>query len=224
MNEKISIVIVDDHSLLVSGLCLLLNCENDMEVVGEADSAENALQLIERLEPAIVLLDISLQDTSGLDLLPQIIERNVNTKVIMMTMHEDNQYLEKALESGASGYVLKKGLDVDLLYGIRSVCRGEVYVQPSMVKSFISESRQQITAKMQDNNSLLWNALSEREQQVVFGVAKGYTSKEIAGKHFLSEKTVSTYRSRAMTKLGFDTRAELVAFVIELGIFKKEDL
>ena len=209
MSEKISIVIVDDHSLLVSGLCLLLNCEK-------------ALSLIEKLQPAIVLLDISLHDTSGLDLLPQIIERNVNTKVIMMTMHEDSQYLEKALDSGASGYVLKKGLDVDLLYGIRSVCRGEVYVQPSMVKSFISESKQQIPEQMQDNNSLLWNALSEREQQVVFGVAKGYTSKEIAGKHFLSEKTVSTYRSRAMTKLGFDTRAELVAFVIELGIFKKE--
>jgi len=223
MSDKISIVIVDDHSLLVSGLCLLLNCENDMEVVGNADSAEKALLLVEKLQPDIVLLDISLHDTSGLDLLPRIIEQNANSKVIMMTMHEDNQYLEKALDNGASGYVLKKGLDVDLLYGIRSVCRGEVYVQPSMVKSYISESKQQTAGKTQDNHLLLWNALSEREQQVVFGVAKGYTSKEIAEKHFLSEKTVSTYRSRAMTKLGFETRAELVAFVIELGIFKKEE-
>ena len=219
MSEKKSIVIVDDHSLLVSGLCLLLNSENDMEVVGQADSTEKALSLIEKLQPAVVLLDITIHDTSGLDLLPQIIEQTVNTKVIMMTMHEDQQYLEKAFANGASGYVLKKGLDVDLLYAIRSVCRGEMYVQPSMLKTYIVGSEKEANKNEQtDSNSLLWNALSTREQEVVLGVAQGYTSKEIAKKYFLSEKTVSTYRSRAMTKLGFETRAELVEFIIGRGL------
>lgn len=220
MSKKNSIVVVDDHSLLVSGLCLLLNSESDMEVVGQADRAEEALLIIEELQPAVVLLDISIHDTSGLDLLPRIRECAVNTKVIMMTMHEDQQYLEKALDNGASGYVLKKGLDVDLLYAIRSVCRGEVYIQPSMVKNYISRSDNQENQDngQTDSNSLLWNALSTREQQVVLGVAQGYTSKEIAKTHFLSEKTVSTYRSRAMTKLGFETRAELVEFIMGRGL------
>ena len=219
MSEKKSIVVVDDHSLLVSGLCLLLNGENDMEVVGQADSAEKALPLIEKLQPAVVLLDISLHDTSGLDLLPKIRECAANTHVIMMTMHEDQQYLKKALDNGASGYVLKKGLDVDLLYAIRSVCRGEVYVQPSMVKTYIVGSEKEERKNEQtDSNSLLWNTLSTREQQIVLGVTHGYTSKEIAKTYFLSEKTISTYRSRAMTKLGFETRAELVKFIMRLGL------
>jgi two-component system, NarL family, response regulator NreC len=219
MSEKNSIVVVDDHSLLVSGLCLLLNSESDMEVVGQADKAEEALQLIENLQPSVVLLDISIHDTSGLDLLPQIVKRATKTKVIMMTMHEDQQYLEKALDNGASGYVLKKGLDVDLLYAIRSVCRGEVYIQPSMVKNYIAGSEKKESNKAQtDSHALLWNALSTREQQVVLGVAHGYTSKEIAKTHFLSEKTISTYRSRAMTKLGFETRAELVEFIMGRGL------
>jgi two-component system, NarL family, response regulator NreC len=219
MNEKKSIVIVDDHSLLVSGLCLLLNSESDMEVVGQADSAEEALSLIEKLQPIVVLLDISIHDTSGLDLLPEIMECATNTKVIMMTMHEDQQYLEKALANGAKGYVLKKGLDVDLLYAIRSVCRGEVYIQSSMIKKYIAGSeKEKIKMEQTDSNALLWNALSTREQQVVLGVAHGYTSKEIAKTHFLSEKTISTYRSRAMTKLGFETRAELVEFIMGRGL------
>ncbi|MBC8316826.1 MAG: response regulator transcription factor [Desulfobulbaceae bacterium] len=219
MSEKKSIVVVDDHSLLVSGLCLLLDGESDMEVVGQADNTTEAIALIKNLQPEVVLLDITIHDTSGLDLLPEIRECAVKTKVIMMTMHEDQQYLEKALANGAHGYVLKKGLDVDLLYAIRSVCRGEVYIQPSMVKTYMAGSeKQKIKNEQTDSHTLLWNALSTREQQVVLGVAHGYTSKEIAQTHFLSEKTISTYRSRAMTKLGFETRSDLVEFIMKLGL------
>ncbi len=220
MSEKTSIVIVDDHSLLVSGLCLLLDSESDMEVAGEAGNAEKSLLLIEDLQPDVVLLDISIHDISGLDLLPEIRVCVPDTKIIMMTMHEDQQYLEKALANGANGYVLKKGLDIDLLYAIRSVCRGEVYVQPSMLKTYIAGSqKKESKSRKPDDDTLLWNALSLREQQVVLGVSHGYTSKEIAETHFLSEKTISTYRSRAMTKLGFETKAELVKFIMKLGLF-----
>ena len=220
MTDKKSIVIVDDHSLLVSGLCLLLDSENDMEVAGQADNAEKALMLIEDLQPGVVLLDITLHDLSGLDLLPEIRKCAADTKIIMMTMHEDQQYLEKALANGANGYVLKKGLDIDLLYAIRSVCRGEMYIQPSMLKTYIADSHKTESKNEKvDDHTLLWNALSLREQQVVLGVSHGYTSKEIAETHFLSEKTISTYRSRAMTKLGFETKAELVKFIMKLGLF-----
>lgn len=214
MNEKISIVIVDDHPLLLSGLCLLLNGEKDLDVVGQAQSVGEALEIVEMHQPAVVLLDISINETSGLDLLPRIHGIAPRTKVIMLTMHEDHRYLEKALAAGAVGYVLKKGLDVDLLYAIRAVSRGEVYIQPSMVKDFLAGTAESKDNRRETNsNLLLWNTLSSREQQVVIWVAKGFTSREIARNFFLSEKTVSTYRSRAMTKLGFETRAELVEFV-----------
>ena len=115
---------------------------------------------------------------------------------------------------------MPKGLDVDLLYAIRSVCRGEVYVQPSMLKAYIAGSQgKESKNEKPDAHTLLWNALSLREQQVVLGVSHGYTSKEIAETHLLSEKTISTYRSRAMTKLGFETKAELVKFIMRLGLF-----
>ena len=221
-NNPLSIVVVDDHPLLLSGLCLLLNSEEDMRVIGQAETFDKALALIIESQPTIVLLDITLHDQSGLDLLPMIRHKAPTTQVIMMTMHEDKKYLEKALAQGARGYVLKKGLDVDLLYAIRSVARGEIFIQPSMVKSFISGQDTALPTPQANHTSQLWNTLSNREQQVMLGVAKGYISKEIAAKYYLSEKTVSTYRSRAMIKLGLDSRAELVELAMTLGLLQNK--
>ncbi|MBC8208209.1 MAG: response regulator transcription factor [Desulfobulbaceae bacterium] len=221
-NKPLSIVVVDDHPLLLSGLCMLLNSEDDMEVIGQAETFNTALTLITETQPAIVLLDITLHDQSGLDLIPKIHQQAQETQIIIMTMHEDRKYLEKALDRGARGYVLKKGLDVDLLYAIRSVARGEIFIQPSMVKTLITGEDTAVPTPEINHTTQLWNTLSEREQQVVLGVARGYTSKEIAGKYFLSEKTVSTYRSRAMIKLGLDSRAELVEFAMTLGLLQNK--
>lgn len=215
------IVIVDDHQLLASGLAMLLNAEQDLEVVGQADRAETALHLVASQQPDIVLLDISLPRKSGLELLPEILNASPHCQVIMMTMHEEQQYLKKALDGGAKGFVLKKGGGTDLLYAIRSVMQGDTYIQPSMLSGLIREGekrkqrRRETEAATSDGQ--LWQLLSQREQQVVLGVARGHTSKEIAEKNLLSEKTVSTYRSRAMAKLDMTTRAELVDFVVRLG-------
>lgn len=208
-NEMIRILVVDDHPVLLSGLSLLLNAEPDMEVAGTADSGPKALVQARELQPDIVLLDISLPGTSGLLLLPEILRQASKTRVLMLTMHEDHQYLKEAVAKGAKGFILKKCLDVDLLYAIRSVMRGQMYIHPAMMPDILAAQEKGATSP----EELLWLSLSTREQQVMLAVAMGYTSREIAEQHFLSEKTVATYRSRAMAKLGLETRAELVDFV-----------
>jgi len=220
---KHTIFIVDDHSLLSSGLCLLLNAEHDLAVVGRAADLEEALRDSERLQPEIILLDISLPQGNSLDFLPRFRQGAPTTKIIMLTMHEDSSYLRKALSLGAMGYVLKRALDQDLLYAIRSVLRGEIYVQPAMVKQLMAGEKgedpehSQVT-RTNDAGQLLWSSLSEREREVITGVARGFTSKELGEKYFISEKTVATYRSRAMTKLGLASKSELVELVMRLGI------
>lgn len=210
---KTRILIVDDHPMLLAGLSLLLNAEADMEVIGQADSAEGALALATKLRPDVMLLDISLQNASGLELLPALARQTPHTKVIMLTMHEDQEYLKEALTNGAKGFLLKKGLDIDLLSAIRAVMRGEVYIHPALMTNLLAGQGEK---KAEAPEAQLWHSLSQREQQVVLAVARGFTSKEIAARHFLSEKTVATYRARAMAKLGLETRAELVEFIERL--------
>lgn len=220
--KKISVMVVDDHALLLAGLCMLLDAEADMRVVGRTSCAGEAVALAGRLRPDVILLDISLGDSSGLDLLPPLLAQSPASRIMMLTMHEDQQYLQLAMARGAAGFILKKGLDVDLLYAIRSVMRGEIFIQPFMVQQYLAGQTAATTATgTEDKDSVLWAALSPRERQVMLAVAQGHTSKEIAQKEYLSEKTVATYRSRAMIKLGLDTKAELVALTLRLGVFSK---
>jgi DNA-binding NarL/FixJ family response regulator len=205
----IRLLIVDDHPLLLSGLGMLLNAETDLDVAGVADSGKTALDLAKELQPDIILLDISLRDTSGLQLLPELLRLAPQSRILMLTMHEDQQYLKDAMAAGASGFLLKKCLDVDLLYAIRLVMRGQIYIHPAMMPEILAATEKKTTSP----EEMLWQSLSKREQQVSLGVAMGHTSREIGEQYFLSEKTVSTYRARAMTKLGIETRAELVKFV-----------
>lgn len=214
---KTRILVVDDHPLLLSGLGMLLNAESDLEVCGQTDRAASALTLSEELQPDIILLDITLHDVSGLDLIPRLLALSPESRVIILTMHEDQRYLQRAMAGGARGFVLKKGLDADLLYAIRTVRRGELYIHPSMLLEFVGgETNNQKGAD--DHRLRLWESLSQREQQVMLAVARGYTSREIAEQHFLSDKTVTTYRTRAMTKLGLTSKAELVEIVVALNM------
>jgi two-component system, NarL family, response regulator NreC len=216
--QKISLLVIDDHPLLLAGLCMLLNAETDMEVVGQADNAREAVVIATEKKPQIILLDITLQETSGLDLLPTFRERCPDSRVIMLTMHEDQQYMQKAIQTGAAGFVLKKGLDVDLLYAIRAVSRGEMFIQPSMLKDYLQPQSPRGHEPPEDKDAVLWGSLSTREREVMAEVARGYTSKEIGEKLFLSEKTVATYRSRAMFKLGLETRADLIDLALKIGV------
>lgn len=221
MNEnKIRILVVDDHPLLLAGLSLLLNAEEDLHVVGQANSADQALEVAAASQPDIILLDISLQDHSGLAIIRQLLDKVPGTRIIMLTMHENRQYLQKAMSQGAKGFVLKKGVDADLIYAVRSVMRGEVYVQPSLLKGYLPkgpDSLRSESGKPLDAEILLWESLSNREQEILTMVAKGHSSREIANQCLLSEKTVATYRSRGLAKLDLKSRSELVELALKLG-------
>ena len=216
----ISIVLVDDHSILLATLKIFLDGREDISVAGTADDALRALELIKVKIPDVVLLDISMPKISGIDLIPKIKKISPLTKILILTMHEDKQYMQSSMDAGASGFLIKKAMDYDLIYAIKTVARGEIYIYPSMLENFIDVVKLPIGDISREES--LWNILSKREKEVMIGVAQGFTNKEIAEKHFLSEKTVATYRSRGMEKLGFENKSELIDLIFfKLKILKK---
>ncbi|MEW5939730.1 MAG: response regulator transcription factor [Chloroflexota bacterium] len=213
------ILLADDHAVLRAGLRLLLASQNEYEVVGEASSGTETLSLAEKLQPDLILLDLSMPALGGLDALPALRRLAPSARILILTMHDDPQYLRQALKGGASGYVLKKAADVELISAIRAVLRGEAYVHPSMTRVLLEDILPE--AGTGDAGSA-WDALSEREQEVVKMVALGHTSAEIAARLNLSAKTVETYRARGMEKLGLRTRAALVRFALQEGLIKRD--
>lgn len=218
----ITICMVDDHYILLTALKVLLDSYDDIKVIGMAPDELSAIKLIKSKKPDIVLLDISLPDANGLDLILKFKKISPESKILILTMYEDKQYLQKALDSGASGFLVKKAMDYDLIYAIRTVARGEIYIHPSIIEGFISGSQSKIQTGKLSREELLWNSLSPREQDVMIGIAQGFTNKKIAEKHLLSEKTVATYRSKGMEKLGFEKKSDIVDFIIvKLKILKR---
>ena len=223
----ITVCIVDDHFILLSALNVLLDRQEDIKVIGTAGDSLTALKLIKSKKPDVILLDISLLEANEFALIPKFKKLSPDSKILIMTIEGNAVYLEKGLELGVSGFLVKKAMDYDLIYAIRTVARGEKYIYPSMVKRYIGDK--QIKSKVGkdkpnsvSNDEFLWNSLSSREQEVMIDIAHGFTNKEIAEKHFLSEKTVETYRLRGMEKLGFKKKSELVNFIIvKLKILKK---
>ena len=216
----IKVVLIDDHSILLSTLKIFLNMQEGITVEGTTNDAFYAVELIKSKTPDVVLLDISMPKINGIDLIPKIKKNSPNSKILILTMFEDKQYMQKVLEAGASGFLLKKAMDYDLVYAIKTVARGETYIHPSMLEDFIANNN--ASNEVFSREEMLWDALSKREKEVMTGVAQGFTNKEIAEKHFLSEKTVATYRSRGMEKLGFSSKSQLIDLIyFNLKILKK---
>jgi two-component system response regulator NreC len=212
------ILLADDHAVLRSGLKLLLESQPDLQVVGEASSGLEALDLASQLQPDLILLDLSMPNLGGLDALPTLRKTAPAAKILILTMHDDPQYLRTALKLGASGYVLKKAADQELLAAVQSVLRGGVYVHPSMTRILLEDV-------LADANSIgadAWETLSEREQSVLKMVALGYTGSEIGESLNVSPKTVDTYRLRGMEKLKLSSRAALVRYVLKKGLITGE--
>lgn len=213
------ILLADDHAVLRSGLRLLLENQPNLLVVGEAATGSEALGLAESLQPDLILLDLSMPQLGGLDVLPLLGKNCPRTKILILTMHDDPHYLRQALKNGASGYVLKKAADSELLSAVEAVLRGEVYVHPSMTRALLEDL---LPAGNSQNLNDLWDSLSDREQAVLKLVALGHTSAEIAEQLILSGKTVETYRARGMEKLGLSNRAALVRFALKKGLISGE--
>jgi two-component system response regulator NreC len=208
MNET-TILLVDDHAVLRAGLHMLLDAQPGLRVVGEAGDAQEALELAGRLEPSLILLDLTLPQIDGMTALPLLRKLAPSAKVLVLTMHDDEGYLRQAFRAGASGYVLKKAADAELISAVRAVMRGENYVHPAMTRALLDDLLPAAAATADP-----WDTLSEREREVLVLVARGYTAAEIGAQLSLSPKTVETYRLRGMEKLGMRTRAALVQFAL----------
>jgi len=219
---KIRVLIADDHAILRSGLKLLVDSQDDMQVVAEAADGKQALDKARETIPDVALVDLSMPRSGGMEALQKIVGQGTKTRVVVLTMYDDPAYLRSALAAGATGYVLKRAVDGDLLSAIRAVHRGGIFIDPSLAKVLVQDviaTRQGKGA--QDKPARL---LSDRELQVLRLVARGFSSKQIAGQIFVSAKTVETYRARLLEKLGLRTRSDLVSYAVHTGLLNPEAL
>lgn len=209
MNE-VTVALVDDHRVVRAGIRLLLDSAEGIRVVGEAGSLEEARALLEECVADVLVLDLGLGDGSGLSLLDDVSRGAGPPRVVVLTMHESNEYLWAALRKGAAGYVLKGSADEDLVTAIRAVAAGGAYVDSDLTAALVAGVADASSSGTAAGSGPAEVQLSHREQQVLCMVALGHTNAEIGQELYLSVKTVETYRSRAMSKLGLTTRADVV--------------
>ena len=211
----IKILVVDDHDIVRLGIVGLLSRESDFDVVGEADTGRKAVALAKELVPDVVLMDLTLPELSGIEATQEIVSSSRNTRVVVLTMHQDRAHIRRAFEAGASGYVLKKNDLGDLLRAVHAVHGGEVFLSPAIsrvvVETFVGHEDLPISGGKSDG-------LSHREREVLVLVAQGQTNKEIADTLHIAEKTVAAHRANVMQKLNLKNAADLVRYAIREGM------
>ena len=213
MPEAIKILIADDHTVMRSGLKLLLESEADFEVVGEATTGEEAKRLCSQLQPDVVIMDIGMPEMNGLEATRIIKEQIPSIHILVLTMHRSEEYFFQMLEAGASGYILKGAETGELLRAIRSVAQGDVFLYPSMARRLVQEylTRLDVTPSSEPS-------LTPREREILQMIAGGYSGKEIAEKLVISPSTVHSHSTNLMTKLNLNTRHELVRYARDHGM------
>ncbi len=214
---KLRTVLGDDHGVLRAGLRALLDSQPDLEVIGEAETADDAVELVRRLAPDLALVDVRMPG-GGLAAVRQMKQVLPGLRVLILSQYDDPAYLREALAAGASGYVLKRAAGQELLHAIRAAARGDVYLDPALARVLVEDSwgpRQPATPQPDQ-------ALSEREAQVLRLVALGHTTQQIAEQLYLSIRTVETYKLRGMEKLGLRGRAALVRYAVEHGFLEAD--
>lgn len=220
--KPIRILLADDHAVLRAGLKALLNAQPDMTVVGEAEDGESCVRQTAALRPDIVLLDINMPRCNGLEALARLRAEVPESRVLVLTMHDDFGYLRQVLAAGGAGYVLKQAAGEELLLAIRAVYDGGIYLHPRHTKALLEGTLDRAHDRDASGENEGLALLSERERQVLRLVALGYRNSEIAEMLYLSVKTVETYKARLMEKLGLRSRAALVRFALETGILEKQ--
>jgi len=209
--KKQRIVLVDDHELVRIGLKSLLERHPQFDVVGEAGSAREALEQVEALKPDVVVMDIRLPGTSGIDACEQIVNQFPDTKVLMLTSYAEDEMLFSAIRAGASGYVLKQIGSEDLIKAIESVGRGEALLDPAVTQRVFQEVRRAV----KEEEASAFSHLSQQEKHVLLLVSEGKTNREIAKNLFLGEGTVRNYVSSILSKLSVNNRAEAAAYAVQ---------
>ena len=213
----IRLLLVDDHAVVRSGLRMLLASEADLEIVGEAGTAQDALRLVELLQPDVALMDIGLPDASGIETTGAIKQRWPQVAVVALTIHEDEEYFFQMLHAGAAGYVPKRAAPEELLTAVRTAAAGEVYLYPSLAKLLVHDF---VTGAPGTESREALSALTEREQEVLAYLAEGSSNAEIAEALTISPKTVARHRENIMAKLNLHSRTELVKYAIRKGIIQ----
>jgi two-component system response regulator NreC len=215
MSERIRLLIADDHTIVRSGVRLLLEAEPDIEVVGEAIDGFEALALAEQLQPDVILMDVGMPGMDGLEATRQIKARWPHISVLVLTMHRQDEYFFEMLKAGASGYVLKGAETGDLLSAVRVVSGGEIFLHPTLTQRLVQDY---LARSGEDSAST--SPLSPREKEILRLLAEGYSNAAIAEKLVISPSTVHSHRSNIMTKLGLNSRHELVQYARKRGLIR----
>lgn len=212
---KTKVVIADDHAIVREGVRMILAKEKDIEVVGEAEDGQQALQLVETHKPTVVVMDISMPGMGGIEATQALKERHPEVAVLALTMHEDESYVFQLLRAGASGYVLKRAAAQDLVQAVRAAAKGEAFLYPSVARKVVEDYLKRVEAGEERER---YDGLTEREKEILTHIAQGLSNQQIAEKLFISIKTVQTHRAHILEKLGLHDRTELVRYAIRKGL------
>lgn len=211
----IRIIIADDHGILRAGLKSFLSADPNMQVIGEANSGAEALRLARELKPNIAIMDIGMPGNEGLDATRQLIQEFPDTRVIMLTMHEDGALLQESLRAGASGYIIKRAVEAELIDAIYAVNRGIIYIHPSLMPLLVARPVKSSVSKVADSEPL-----TDREKEILTLIVQGYTNREMGDSLNISVRTVETHRSNIMEKLNLHSRVDLVRYAKQHKLIK----
>jgi len=213
--KKTRVLVVDDHAVVRSGIRSLLAAEGDLEVVGEAGNARDAVFEVRALRPDVVVLDLVMPGEGGIEVLPRLLREVAGLKVLVLSMQDDPRYVREAFAQGANGYVLKEAADAEVVGAVRLIAAGGEYVHPALGARMVAADAQARAAALAD-------PLSEREREVLRLLALGHTNQEIAKQLYISVRTAATQQAHIMQKLGLSTRAELVRHAIAHGLLSED--
>jgi two-component system, NarL family, response regulator NreC len=211
---SVRVLVVDDHAVVRAGLRLLLEAEEDIEPVGEAGSAREAIFQNRSAKPDVILLDVVMPGESGLDVIPTLLHERPEAKVLVLSMQDDPQYVRQAFAAGASGYVLKEAADTEVVAAVREVAKGGRYVHPELGARLVAAETEAARRAEED-------PLSDREREVLRLLALGHTNQEIARQLYISVRTAETHRAHIMQKLRLSSRAELVRHALAQGLLEE---
>ena len=207
MKNKIKIVLVDDHALVMKGFTNLLSKKGDFKIVGEATSSIEALEIVKKQKPDVVLMDINMPDETGIESARKIVKLHPGTKIIMLTMHNDEQYILKALSVGAKGYIMKNCELDELVQAIEEVNKGNEFFSKNIDQQIIQSIKEKINEQGQE---LEHTELTKREIQIIKAISEGLSNKQISDKLYISDRTVNTHRTNIMAKMKVKNSVELV--------------
>jgi two-component system, NarL family, response regulator NreC len=217
-SDLIRVVLADDHVVVRAGLRAVLGAAKDIEIIGEARNGREAVAMAERFQPDVVVMDLDMPDTDGVTATKEIVAKGLAARVLVLTMHVEEDYLVPLMEAGAAGYLVKSAADRDLVDAVRAVAHGDVYVRPAAARVLAKNLTKKDPAA---EERARFEKLTQREQDVLKYVAQGYSAPEIGERLFISPKTVDTYKQRIQEKLGLAHRSDYVQLALRLGILSE---